>query len=257
MSHRNQSGNISRIVNRLYALMLPVLLLAVWSLVSAIEAAPAYLLPSPWAVAGAFLKDLPLLGRHLTTSLEEAGNGLAASIAAAFALAILMDNFRSLHMTFYPMLVVTQTIPVIAIAPLLVLWLGYGILPKIVLIFIVCFFPMVIALLSGFAAVDQDMLRLFRSMNATRWQVLTYVKIPSALPSFFSGLRIAASYAVVGAVIAEWLGGDSGLGVYMTRVRKSYAFDKMFAVILLISIISLLLIWLVDKLEKKATPWNN
>lgn len=239
------------IMRKLDAAILPLLLLLLWGLAAWLEVVPAYLLPSPWSVVGAFVQDFPLLMKHLSTSLMEAGIGLACSIAAAFVLAILMDRYCLVYRTLYPMLVVTQTIPVIAIAPLLVLWLGYGILPKIVLIFIVCFFPMVIALLSGFASVEEDMLRLLRSMHANRWQVLRYVKLPFAQASFFSGLRIAAAYSVVGAVIAEWLGGDSGLGVYMTRVRKSYDFDKMFAVILLTSVISLLLIWLVDRLEKQ------
>lgn len=244
------------IINKLYALILPILLIVVWEVLSVSGAVPSYMMPSPLSVIKSLINDFSLLMVHLQTSLTEAAIGLICSIVAAFILAILMDSFQAAYRSVYPMLVITQTVPVIAIAPLLVLWMGYGILPKIVLIFIVCFFPIVIALLTGFGSVDQDMLRLFRSMNATKWQVLTYVKIPSALPAFFSGLRIAASYAVVGAVIAEWLGGESGLGVYMTRVRKSYAFDKMFAVILLISAISLLLIWLVDRMEKKCTPWN-
>ena len=142
-----------------------------------------------------------------------------------------------------------------AIAPLLVLWFGYEMTPKIILIVIVTFFPVTVGLLDGYRAVDQDSVNLLRSMGASRWQVFRYIKFPSALPQFFSGLRIAAAYSVVGAVISEWLGGFGGLGVYMTRVKKAYAFDKMFAVILLISIISLAMMKLVNILERKSLPY--
>ena len=124
------------------------------------------------------------------------------------------------------------------------------------MVFLVCFFPMAIGLLQGFSTVDKDLVKLFTSMGASKLQILFSVKIPSALPEFFAGLRIAASYSIVGAVVAEWLGGDMGLGVYMTRVRKSFSFDKMFAVIILVSIISLILIRLVELLEKRMTKWR-
>ncbi|MBQ6507326.1 MAG: ABC transporter permease subunit, partial [Clostridia bacterium] len=151
--------------------------------------------------------------------------------------------------------VVTQTIPTIAIAPLLVLWMGFGMAPKITLVEITTFFPVAVGLLDGFKSADPDAVALLRSMNATRGQIFRHVKFPAALPFFFSGLRISASYAVVGAVISEWLGGFEGLGVYMTRVRKAYAFDKMFAVILLIVIVSLLLMKLVNVIKAVSMPW--
>ena len=214
------------------------------------------MLPSPGKVLAALWNEAPRLWENALVSLQEAFIGLFLSIAAAFLLAILMDRFRFLYQALYPVLVITQTIPVIAIAPLLVLWLGYGVLPKIVLIFITCFFPLVVGVLSGFASVDWDVLRLMSSMGATRRQILFQVKLPSSLESFFAGLRISAVYSIVGAVIAEWLGGEAGLGVYMTRVRSAYAFDKMFAVIFLISVLSLLLMKLVDFLQKKMMPWK-
>jgi ABC-type nitrate/sulfonate/bicarbonate transport system permease component len=146
--------------------------------------------------------------------------------------------------------------PVIAVAPLLILWMGYGLAPKITLVFLTCFFPMTIALLGAFAANDSDELRLLQSMGAKKRQLYRYIKIPRSLPAFFSGLKIAASYSIIGAVIAEWLGGDTGLGVYMVRVRRTYSFDKMFAVILLVSALSLLLMKLVSIIERAAMPWR-
>ena len=217
---------------------------------------PPFLLPAPWQVLQAAQKDAVLLWGHMLVSLQEAFLGLALSITAAFVLAILMDRFAWLEEMTLPLLTLSQTIPVIALAPLLVLWFGYGLFPKIILIFLVCFFPLAVGLLAAFKEVDRDILRLMTSMGASYWQSLWHVKLPAALPAFFTGLRIAVSYAIIGAVIAEWLGGDSGLGVYMTRVRKSYSFDSMFAVIIIVSFISLALIWLVEFLEKKAMPWQ-
>ena len=167
-----------------------------------------------------------------------------------------MDRFVNLEKAVLPLLVVTQTIPTIAIAPLLVLWMGFGMAPKITLVVITTFFPVAVGLLEGFKSADPDTIALMRSMNATRWQIFRHVKLPASLPHFFSGLRISASYAVVGAVVAEWLGGFEGLGVYMTRVRKAYAFDKMFAVILLIVIVSLLLMRLVNLIRMISMPWT-
>jgi ABC-type nitrate/sulfonate/bicarbonate transport system permease component len=167
-----------------------------------------------------------------------------------------MDHYDFLYKAFYPLIVLTQTVPAVAIAPLLVLWFGYGMAPKIILIVITTFFPIAVGLLNGFKEADKDSINLLRAMGANRLQVFRHIKLPGAISQFFAGLRISASYAVVGAVISEWLGGFNGLGVYMTLVKKAYAFDKMFAVIFLISIVSLLLIKLVDVAERKCMPWK-
>ena len=194
------------------------------------------MLPSPISVAAAFIKDFPNLMTHALVSLQEAIYGLIIGVVLAFIIASLMDRFETLEKALLPLLVVTQTIPTIAIAPLLVLWMGFGMAPKITLVVVTTFFPIAVGMLDGYKSVDSDEINLLRSMKANRLQIFRHVKIPAALPYFFSGLRVSASYAVVGAVISEWLGGFEGLGVYMTRVRKAYAFDKMFAVIILISV---------------------
>ena len=167
-----------------------------------------------------------------------------------------MDQFEGLYQAFYPIIVLTQTVPTVSIAPLLVLWFGYEMTPKVILIVITTFFPIAIGLLNGFRSADSDSMHLLRAMGADRWQIFRHIKLPGAMSQFFAGLRISASYAVVGAVISEWLGGFGGLGVYMTRVKKAYSFDKMFAVIFLISIISLLLMKGVDLLQQKCMPWE-
>lgn len=246
---------LTNITNKVYPTLLLLFLLMVWHFVTEIELVPAFMLPSPLDVIRAFIDSLPELMGHARISLTEAFLGLGLSIALAFVIALLMDRFDILFKALNPILVITQTIPTVAIAPLLVLWLGYDMAPKITLVVLTCFFPMTIALLGGFKASDTDAINLMRAMGAKKWQIYRYIKLPNALPGFFSGLRISVSYAIVGAVIAEWLGGNSGLGVYMTRVRKSYAFDKMFAVIFLIVILSLLLMKCVELWERKAMPW--
>lgn len=214
------------------------------------------MLPSPTDVAAAFAGDFSALMGHLGTTLYEAFFGLALGVGLSFVVAFLMDRFSFLYKSVYPLLVITQTIPAIAIAPLLVLWMGYDIAPKVTLVVIVCFFPVTVGLLDGFRTADPDTVNLLRSMGAGRWQIFRHIKLPSSMGHFFAGLRVAVAYSVVGAVIAEWLGGYNGLGVYMIRVKKSYAYDKMFAVIFLISIISLVLMKGVSLLQKRVMPWN-
>ena len=239
------------------ALVAAAVLLTVWQAVCSVGLVPGYMLPSPIEVAAALVKDWPALWENAQITLQEAFYGLALGVAIGFVFAVLMDAFDVLYRAFYPILVVTQTIPTVAIAPLLVLWFGYEMTPKVILIILVTFFPVTVGLLDGFRAVDPDAVGLLRSMGAGRWQIFRYLKCPSALPNFFSGLRIAAAYSVVGAVISEWLGGFGGLGVYMTRVKKAYAFDKMFAVIILISVISLALMALVELAERRCMPYRH
>ncbi|MBQ2739487.1 MAG: ABC transporter permease [Oscillibacter sp.] len=231
-------------------------LLAAWSLACLLEVVPRYMLPAPWEVVEAFITELPILLDHSVITLQEAFYGLVLGVGLGFLFAAAMDAWEFLCRALYPILVLTQTIPTVAIAPLLVLWFGYEMAPKVILIVIVTFFPVTVGLLEGFRSTDADAVNLLRSMGASRWQIFRYLKLPSALPQFFSGLRIAAAYAVVGAVISEWLGGFGGLGVYMTRVKQAFAFDKMFAVIFLISAISLGLMALVDWAEKRCMPYK-
>jgi ABC-type nitrate/sulfonate/bicarbonate transport system permease component len=227
-----------------------------WQGLSLSGLVPGYMLPGPLRVIAALVNDYRLLARHLAHTLLEAFSGLAIAVAASFALALLMDAIRFLKQSVTPLLLVTQTLPTVAIAPLLILWMGYGWAPKITLVFLTCFFPMTIALLGAFSRVDGDTVRLFQSMGASKAQIYRYIKLPQGLPAFFYGLKISASYSIIGAVVAEWLGGNAGLGVYMTRVRRSYSFDKMFAVILLTSVLSLLLIKAVAFVEKAVMPWQ-
>lgn len=248
---------LQSITNNIYPILAILGLLLIWELAVRTELVPAYMLPSPSAVIKAFITDFPNLMEHSKITLTEAFLGLFFGLLLGFVAAVLMDSFEVLRKTIYPLIILTQTIPTVAIAPLLVLWLGYDMLPKIVLIVLTTFFPVAISLLDGFRSVDRDYITLLESMGASRLQIFKYLKFPGSLTQFFSALKIAVSYSIVGAVISEWLGGFSGLGVYMTRVKKSYAFDRMFAVIFLISAISLLLMSLVSVLRKRVIKWEN
>mgnify|MGYP002613203480 FL=1 len=247
---------LQSITNKTAPLIAVAVIVLIWYICSDREVIPAYMLPSPYDVVKAFIDNFSVMMKQASVTLQEACYGLLIGVALAFIVATLMDRFSFLHKAIYPILVITQTIPTIAIAPLLVLWMGFGMAPKITLVVLTTFFPIAIGLLGGFAGADEDAINLMRAMGANRYQIFKYVKLPNAMPSFFSGLRVSASYSVVGAVISEWLGGFEGLGVYMTRVKKAYAFDKMFAVIVFISIISLLLMALVNLLEKTVMPWK-
>ena len=241
------------ITHRIEPFVLLVLILIIWQLLSSSGFIPSFMLPSPLKVAVAFCKDFPLLMHHLKITLVEAALGITMSITLSVIFAIVMDRFSFINRCVYPLLVISQTIPTIALAPLLILWFGYGMSSKVILLVISCFFPITISLLSGFASVDKDSIKLLQSLGATKNQILVYAKIPSAVPSFFAGLKISVSYSIISAVISEWLGGTQGLGVYMTRVKKSYAYDKLFAVIFLVSALSLVLMKLLSILEKRIT----
>lgn len=241
---------------KLWDKVLIAIIIILWQCVGMIGIVPKFMLPTPIDVVEALIKDWRIIGENALISLYEAFLGMAFALSGSFIAAVLMDRFKGFHKAVYPLCVVSQTIPTIAIAPLLVLWFGFGATPKVLLVFITCFFPLLVSLVSGFESADTGVLRLYKSMGAGYLRTLWDVKLPYAAESFFAGLRISASYSIVGAVIAEWLGGEGGLGVYMTRVRKGFQFDKMFAVIIVISVLSLLLVKLVDIIRNRVMEWK-
>lgn len=244
------------IIGKFAPLVSLLVLSALWLFVSEGEIIPSYMLPSPVDVVRAFIADFSVLMSHAFVTVQEALYGLAIGTGLGFVIAVLMDRFDFLYKALYPVLVITQTIPTIAIAPLLVLWMGFSMAPKITLVVLTTFFPIAISLLDGFKSADPDSINLIRSMGGGNFKIFRHIKFPGAMEQFFSGLKVSASYSVVGAVISEWLGGFEGLGVYMTRVKKAYAFDKMFAVIILISVISLALMGVVAILKNIAMPYK-
>ena len=239
---------LQNIIKNSTSLWTSIVFLLIWQGVSVSGIIPEYMLPSPMKVISALKTDSALILGHTGTTLTEAFWGLVCGIILGLITAVLMDMCK--------VIIVSQTIPTIAIAPILVLWFGYELTPKIVLITITIFFPIAVGTYTGLHSVDKDEIQLMKSMGASKLQIYRHIKFPASRGEFFSGLRISAAYSVVGAVISEWLGGYNGLGVYMVRVKKSYSFDKMFAVIILISVISLILMRIVDILKKICMPWE-
>src|SRR3989440_8145138 len=180
---------------------------------------------------------------------------MAAATLLGLLLAILLDASNWLRRAIYPLLITSQTIPIIALAPLLLIWLGFGLEPKIIVVALYCFFPIAVACADGLAGAEPELINLLRSMRASRWQILWLVRLPGAMPAFFSGLRIAATYGVTGAIFGEYVGAYQGLGIYMQLSFNSHAIVLVFAAILVTAALSLLLFGLVSLIERIALPW--
>lgn len=248
--------NLKTIASRHIGSLSILTVLILWQASGNFGLLPKFIIPTPLEILYAFYRDSALLFFHSKVTMIEAIIGFSAGIVIASLLAIIMDSFKWINDAIYPLLVLSQTVPTIAIAPILVLWLGYGILPKVVLIVITTTFPIVISILDGFRHADKDTITLLKLMNANRFQILWHVKIPTSLSYFYAGLRVSVSYAFISAVVAEWLGGFEGLGVYMIRAKKLFQYDTMFAIIILISAISLFSMWLVKQSEKRVIKWK-
>lgn len=233
-----------------------ILLLCGWEVIIRSMAVPAYILPAPSEIIRTLIEERSILWEHTLTTLSEAAVGFLAAILLAVILAGFMNKYRSFKKMIYPILVTSQTVPIIALAPLSMIWLGFGILPKIVIVILVCFFPVVVNVSEGLAAVDKDLVDLLKVMKASSWQVFTKVQLPATLPAFFSGLKIAATYSIMGAVIAEWIGAENGLGIYMTRAMSSFRTEALFADIFIIVFLSIALFQGIGWLGKRLMPWN-
>lgn len=233
-----------------------ILLLAGWEYTVILRSIPDWILPGPAQIVRTLVDNATVIAKHAQSTLIECLAGFALAIVFSFIVAFLMDEISLFRKAFYPLIVASQTIPIVSVAPLFIIWFGYGMLPKVIVVVLVCFFPIAISLLSGLASVDNDYLELFRSMQASRLKIFRMVKLPLAMPSFFAGLRISAAYSVMGAVIGEWLGAKQGLGTYMTLAQRSFQIDRVFAAILAVTVMSAALFALVSFIERLVIPWN-
>jgi ABC-type nitrate/sulfonate/bicarbonate transport system permease component len=240
----------------LYSIGTVVIVIVLWEIIAKVLQVPAYILPRPSQVTAAFFKNFDLIMQHLAVTLYEVAVGIVFSVLTAFTAAILMDNFETIKKTLYPLLVISQTIPIMAVAPLLIIWFGFGALPKILLIIIMCFFPIAVSLITGFAQTDKDCLDMFRVLKASKLQIYRHLKFPNALPYFFSGLKISVTWMVMAAVISEWLGGNKGIGVYMLRSKQAFALDNVFASVVLVVFLSLLFIGILNLFTARLVHWN-
>jgi ABC-type nitrate/sulfonate/bicarbonate transport system permease component len=246
----------SALTNMLYPAAFFIVLLAIWEVVSRLNAIPAFILPAPSTVAVTLFTEFKVMSSHILITLYETFTGFFISIIFSILIAILMDSIPGIRKTLYPLLVISQTIPIIILAPLFIIWFGYGYLPKIIIVILICFFPIAVSLLQGLAAADKELISLLKSMGASKLQIYRFVKIPASLPGFFSGLKIAAAYSIMGATIGEWVGGKKGLGVYMIRAKQSFNTDRVFAAIIVITVLSIIILKLIEYFENKSMPWK-
>ncbi|MDD4224354.1 MAG: ABC transporter permease [Candidatus Cloacimonetes bacterium] len=237
-------------------LLFMLLLLALWQYLSSRTVIAFWVLPSPRAVIGVFRDQPALLWSHIRPTLIASVSGLLLATLLGVLTAMAMHSSKPVRQIFYPYLVVSQTVPIIAVAPLIVLWFGYGISAKVFVVVLMCFFPIALGLFDGLKQVSQEQVRLMRSMGAGGWKIYRYLKVPASLPAFFTGLKLAATYSVMGAVIGEWLGGQAGLGIYLTRSTKSFRTEQVFAAIILIILLSLLLFGIVALLDRLLLGWH-
>jgi ABC-type nitrate/sulfonate/bicarbonate transport system permease component len=212
-------------------------------------------LPSPTRILGALWDYRDDAVRHALPTLLETVVGFLLAVVLAILAAVLMDRTPAIRRAVEPLLVTSQTIPIVALAPLFLLWFGFGLLPKVLIVVLVTFFPIVVSLLDGFRTASVDATDLLRSYGATDGQAFRKLRWPIALPAFFTGLRISVVYAVIGAVFGEYVGAREGLGIWMQLSQNSFRTDLVFAAIVVTSAISLVLYWAVGLIRRVAIPW--
>lgn len=212
-------------------------------------------LPAPSRVLLQGIEQREALAEHSLATLQATTFGFACSLSAAFVFSVLVDFFRPLRRALFPVFIITQTLPLVAIAPLIVLWFGFGLTPKIVLVALVTFFPMLVALAQGYEATDRDIEALLGSMGASRARIFLLARLPSALPYFFAGLRISITYAVVGAIFAEYAGAAKGLGIYILNAKNNFRPDLVLAAVGVSATLTLALFGATVLVERAAMPW--
>lgn len=230
--------------------------IGLWAWVASLDSVDDLTLASPGETVQAFRDDWPLLRDNAWTTLYEVLIGLAISILAGAGAALAMHLSRTLRDAAYPLLVASQAIPIVVLAPIFVLAFDYGIGPKLAIVALICFFPITVAVLDGLRSVDAEHLKLMRSFGASRLKTLRSVELPAALPSFFSGLRIAATVSVIGAVFGEWAGADKGLGRLVLLGNNQLQTPRVYAGIVLLTLMAVGLFALASLAERLICPWN-
>ncbi|MDQ6696102.1 MAG: ABC transporter permease [Actinomycetota bacterium] len=256
-SIHGSSASSRRLPGWLPPMLLLVALVAFWQVWVSVHHIDAFVLPTPGRIGRAGWQSASLLPHHIWATVVASVAGLVAGAVAGVALAVLIVQIRVVRQVLYPLLVVSQTIPMVVLAPLLIIWFGFGLTPRIVVVALIVFFPVLVSLVTSIDQADPDLLDLVRSMGATRRQVMSVVLVPSAVPAFFAGLRIAAAYTVGGAVIAEFVNPNGGgLGVFITRSRQAYAVDRIFVAVVIVGVLTAALFAAVDMAARLASPWQ-
>ncbi|WP_101772901.1 ABC transporter permease [Peptostreptococcus faecalis] len=240
----------NKVLNSAYPVLTFIVLILLWHFFATNSKIPSYILPAPLDIVREFKSDWHVLLMHSKVTLVETSIGFLISIVVALTVGTTMDFVPFVKKCFYPIMYITQMIPTITIAPLLVIWFGFGIKSKILCVILTCFFPMLINFMDGIDSIDREYIDLFKVMKGSKWKTFLHLKFPMSLDQFFTGLKISSTYAFVAATVAEWLGGSAGLGVYMVRSKSSYALDKVFACTILVVILSLIFVGAITILKK-------
>src|SRR5215510_2539322 len=237
------------------AALIVLVLLGVWEGYVRLWAVPKWLLPAPSVIAMTLVVSRGLLLDYTLVTFVEVVIGFGLSLLGGVLLACGIAASRTLERALYPFVIASQMVPIIVIAPLLLIWVGYGLAPKVIVVALTAFFPIVVNMVDGLRSVDPDVVNLLRTMGASRWQIFVKVQMPTSLPFLFSGLRVAMAVSVIGAVIGEWVGSSQGLGYLMIRSKPQFLTERVFAAIVILSVMGLALFVLVGVIEKLAIPW--
>lgn len=231
-------------------------LIAVWEAAARLTGAQPQVLPAPSLVATSGWQQRATIAEHTLATLGVTAVGFGLSLLCAWVIAIAIDFSPLFRRGLIPLLVASQTIPIIAIAPLMIIWFGFGLLPKVLVVALVTFFPVAIGLVEGFAGTDREASSLLRSMGAGRIREFLLVRLPSALPLFFTSLRIGITYAVIGAIFAEYVGAKEGLGIYMSVQKNAFRTDLVLAAVAVTAAVSITLYLATYLLERLVIPWH-
>ena len=233
-----------------------VVLLVLWDLAIRIFKIPPYLIPAPQKVVEALRNEWPRLIRESMITTWATLGGFGLSILFGIPMALLIAYSRTIESFVYPLLVFSQSVPKIAVAPLFVVWFGFGIIPKVIAAFLLGFFPIVVSTVMGFKSVEPEMIDLARSMKASRLQTFMRISLPQAMPAIFSGLKVSVTLAVVGAVVGEFVGSNSGIGYVLQIANGNFDLPLMFAALVVLSMIGVVLFVAIDLLERVMIPWH-
>ena len=236
--------------------MILIGIVVAWELWVQVWNIPKWQLPSPSEIARELATSRSLLLKHTLVTLEEIVLGFIAALAAGLLLATGIAYSRILERSVYPIVIASQTVPIIAIAPLLLRWVGYGIAPKVIVVALICFYPIAVNTVDGLKAVDPDMVNMIKTLGASRWQVFTKLQMPTAMPYMFSGIKVGISVSVIAAVIGEWVGASAGLGYLITYSQPLFLTARVFAAIVVLSAMGISLFVLAGVVERMMLPWH-
>jgi putative hydroxymethylpyrimidine transport system permease protein len=237
------------------AVVLALVLLGGWQLYAQLSGVDDFLLPAPTEVASALVDDRALLWDAFVVTAGEIGLGLLLALGAALGLAVGVHLSPTLRRAVYPLLVASQTVPIPIVAPLLVVWFGFALFPKLVIVALVCFFPIVVPVLDGLAGVAPEQRKLLRTLGASRWQVLRHVEAPTALPGLFTGAKLAVAVAAIAAVLAEQAGSSEGIGHLITQAIPQLETARAWAAVVVLSLFSIALFAALVLTERRVVPW--